>query len=124
MLLGRPGDVPIAGDWDGNHRDSVGVYRPSTSTFYLVNSNTSSAVRHAYQRGVVGDRPVAGDWDGDGTDSIGVFRSSNHTFLLMNQPDGAVSSRIVYGQAGDVPLAGDWNHDHKDTVGVGRSYRR
>ncbi|MFI2714707.1 hypothetical protein ACH495_31780, partial [Micromonospora sp. NPDC018662] len=30
-----PEDVPISGDWNGDGIDNVGVYRPSTSTFYL-----------------------------------------------------------------------------------------
>lgn len=34
---GSPGDIGIAGSWTygGNHPDSIGVYRPSTRTFYL-----------------------------------------------------------------------------------------
>jgi len=32
--IGDAGDEPIAGDWDGDGDDNIGVYRPSTSLFY------------------------------------------------------------------------------------------
>ena len=35
------GDIPIVGDWNANGTDTVGLYDPKTSTFYLRNSNTS-----------------------------------------------------------------------------------
>ena len=43
VTLGMPGDVPIAGDWNGDGVTTVGVYRPSTNTFLLSNSNTSGS---------------------------------------------------------------------------------
>jgi parallel beta-helix repeat protein len=33
--LGNIGDKPIAGDWDGDGEDNIGVYRPSENKFYL-----------------------------------------------------------------------------------------
>jgi hypothetical protein len=33
--LGQAGDTPIIGDWNGDGRSKVGVWRPSTHTFYL-----------------------------------------------------------------------------------------
>jgi hypothetical protein len=35
MTFGNPGDVPIAGDWTHSGTTQIGVYRPSTATFYL-----------------------------------------------------------------------------------------
>jgi len=32
--------IPIVGDWDGNGTTTIGVYEPSTASFYLRNSNT------------------------------------------------------------------------------------
>ena len=39
--FGAPGDLPIAGDWDGDGDTTIGLYRPSTSTFFLRNSNST-----------------------------------------------------------------------------------
>ena len=33
-IYGNVGDKPIAGDWDGDGDDNIGVYRPSTEQFY------------------------------------------------------------------------------------------
>lgn len=35
LTFGNPNDVPITGDWDGSGKTQIGVYRPSTRTFYL-----------------------------------------------------------------------------------------
>ena len=35
------GMVPIVGDWDGNGTDTIGLYDPTNSVFYLRNSNTT-----------------------------------------------------------------------------------
>lgn len=43
---GAPGDQPLAGDYDGNGFDSVGIYR--SGTFYLRNSNSSGVADVVY----------------------------------------------------------------------------
>ena len=34
FLFGNPGDKPVAGDWDGDGIDEVGLHRESTGFFY------------------------------------------------------------------------------------------
>ena len=41
FAFGQPGDQPVAGDWNGDGIDTIGVYRPSTGQFLLRNSNTN-----------------------------------------------------------------------------------
>ena len=75
--FGAPGDRAICGNWDGTNssaRDSIGVFRPSTATFYLRNSNSAGPVDIGFQWGATGDVPIVGDWDGNGGESIGVIR--------------------------------------------------
>lgn len=43
---GAPGDVPLAGDFDGNGMDSPGIYR--SGTFYLRNSNSAGTADVVY----------------------------------------------------------------------------
>jgi hypothetical protein len=118
---GDPGDIPLAGNWDGVGGDSIGVYRPSTSTFYLRNSNSSGYADVSFVYGNPGDIPLVGNWDGVGGDSIGVYRPSTSTFYLRNSnSSGFADVSLTYGNPGDMPLAGDWDGDHRDTVGVYR----
>ncbi|MGH8953266.1 MAG: hypothetical protein ACRDX9_17825, partial [Acidimicrobiia bacterium] len=40
FIYGDPGDKIVAGDWDGDGDDTIGVYRPGNGIFYLRNSNS------------------------------------------------------------------------------------
>lgn len=115
-------DIPLAGDWNGNGTDTVGLYRPSNQTFYLRNSNTSGGADITTKYGNPGDIPIVGDWNGNGKTSIGVYRPSNATFYLRNNitTNGAGDIVAQYGVIGDKPVVGDWNGDGKTTIGVYR----
>lgn len=63
LRFGAPGDVPIAGDWDGNGTVTIGVYRPATSTFLLRNSVSPGPPDLAVRFGSDGAIPVAGRWE-------------------------------------------------------------
>ena len=62
--FGQEHDVPVAGDWDGNGTTTVGVYRPSSSTFLLRNANASGEPDVTVAFGRAGDVPIVGNWDG------------------------------------------------------------
>jgi len=86
--FGRPGDQPVAGDWNADGTDEVGVYRPDNLRFYLdVNGSESwngagagDVITAPF--GLEGDQPVIGDWDKNVTDDIAVYRISNRRFYL------------------------------------------
>lgn len=119
FVYGVAGDKPIAGDWDGNGVDTLGIYR--NGTFYLRNSNTTGAANIVFSFGASGDQPLAGDWNGDGTDTIGVYRPSTGVFFLRNSNSaGPADVSFVLGNPGDVGIAGDWNVDGVTTTGVFR----
>ncbi|GAA2274793.1 hypothetical protein GCM10009853_030960 [Glycomyces scopariae] len=120
--LGDAGLVPIAGDWNRDGVDSIGVYKKDNQTFYLKNSNTSGVADGAFRFGNEGDIPLVGDWDGDGYDTIAVYRPDNQTFYLKNRNDnsGEADGAFRFGSKGDIPLAGNWDGDQYDTIGVYR----
>jgi hypothetical protein len=122
---GDPGDLPLAGNWDGDSDDTIGVYRPSTRTFMLNNANDTSSPEVITAYGDPGDVPLVGDWDGDGDDTIGLYRPSTRTFML-NYANDASSPEVItaYGDPGDVPLVGDWDGDGDDTIGLYRPSTR
>ena len=111
MPFGIPGDQPIAGDWDGDGVDTVGVYRPSTKMLYLTNSVPGGSVdlAYLYEGAGSGDEIVAGDWDGNGIDTVGVFRSSNATFYLRDTFTQANANIVIeFGNYWMNPIAGNW----------------
>ena len=110
FLLGQAGDTPIAGDWDGDGKDNVGLYRDANSTFFLSNTFKGSVDFTPVIFGNPDTRPIAGDWNGDGIDTIGVYNTVTQTMALNNSiiaGDGEIV--FNFGQAGDIPLAGDWD---------------
>ena len=65
--FGAPGWIPITGDWTGTGHTGIGVFDPTSATFYLRNETGAGAPdagRFAY--GAPGWLPVAGDWGGTG----------------------------------------------------------
>jgi hypothetical protein len=117
--LGAPGDLPLAGDWDGDGHAEVGVYRPSESAFILFSSGGKALPPIPF--GAPGDLPVVGDWDGDGTTTIGTFRPAAATFRLRNRnAPGPEDVVFAFGAAGDLPVSGDWNGDGRATIGTFR----
>lgn len=67
-IMGRSGDIPLAGDFDRNGGEDVGVFRPSNHTFYLRTATGTELVPYGNSSAT----PVVGDWDGNGEASPGV----------------------------------------------------
>ncbi|HEX6246720.1 MAG TPA: VCBS repeat domain-containing M23 family metallopeptidase [Nocardioidaceae bacterium] len=110
-------DVPLAGDWDGNGTDEVGVFRrgPGRASFHLrAEDGTSTSAL----LGRPTDLPVVGDWDGDGRTDVGVRRAGSRIFLLRSG-DGTIT-RPRFGLLKDRPVTGDWDGDGTTDVGVWR----
>jgi hypothetical protein len=115
-------DKSVAGDWDGDGSDTVGVYRPSSGTWFLRNSNSYGAAT-TFQYGFEGALPIVGDWDGNGTDTIGLYYPPTSTWYLRNSNSpGAADHIFQYGSPyafqGLAPTVGDWDGNGTDTVGL------
>ncbi len=91
--LGKAGDVPIAGDWNGDSRDEVGVWEPSSRYFYLEKDGkgVSDAAGENLKLGPYGesyDTPVRGNWDGGNKDLVGMWDPYTRLFHLNIGGDG------------------------------------
>ena len=108
------GWIPIAGDWNGNGRDTVGLYNPTHSSFYLKNTNGGGCASDTFSYGVAGAgwMPIAGDWNGNGKDTVGLYDPTRSIFFLRNSSDtGSTNLGFGYGAAGAgwLPIAGNWS---------------
>lgn len=70
FIYGNPGDLLVAGDWDGDGVDSPALFRPSEGTWYLKLGNTAGFADHVIPFGLAnrGFLPVAGK---NGLDALG-----------------------------------------------------
>jgi hypothetical protein len=131
FAYGAPGWVPLAGDWNGDGKTTLGVFDPNTATWYLKNSNTAGGPDIApFRYGAPGWIPVVGDWDGNGTVTIGVVDPATMTWYLRNSNSAGAPdiTPFRFGGPGWKPVVGDWTGDGKTTIGVvdpqGRWYLR
>jgi hypothetical protein len=108
-------DTPVAGDWDGDGDDEVGVFRRGrVGSFRLA---AADGVRSAVWGSAL-EQPVIGDWDGDGMPDLGVREPVSGQFSLQGA-DGPLPP-VTFGQVGDRPVSGDWDADGVTDLGVWR----
>ena len=62
LSYGVPTDCLVIGDWDGDGTDTLGVFRPSETTVYLRNTNTTGPAEMIYVFGEAPWQPLAGFW--------------------------------------------------------------
>lgn len=119
---GLASDFFVAGDFDGDGKDDLTVWRPAPATqaaFYIFQSQ-SNTVRTDFF-GQTGDDPtVVGDYTGDGKADPAVYRAGasagQQSFFYYRASSGTFNGQIVFepwGQNGDFPAPGDYDGDGK-----------
>lgn len=82
QLWGLPGDIPQPGDYDGDGRVDMAVYRPSTGSWYVLLSSTNNTTFITVRWGTSTDTPVAGDYQGQGRTQPTVYRPSTGEWFV------------------------------------------
>ena len=127
-------DIPVVGDWNGDGRSKIGVFRrESRGKFdldYNGNGAWNSGTDVTYLEGSnwwgFYLLPVSGDWNGDGRSKVGVLtpNGQNTNWWLDydgNGPSLGTDRKYAWGTEGDIPIAGDWNGTGFSKIGVFRN---
>jgi hypothetical protein len=135
------GDIPVVGDWKvaatgiGTSHARPGWFRPSTGTWWLAGSDSSTAFNTANGDtlitgfGFPGDVPVVGDWAGLGASCIGVVHSGFEWIVdlncsgVYNPSTGGGTAVFAFGSPGtnsipaDTPVVGNWSGKFNTVTG-------
>jgi hypothetical protein len=105
--------IPLVGDWTGSGTDGIGMYDPTTSTFYLKNTPGAGAPDFTFVFGTPGSKPVVGDWNGMGKTLVGVATPTSGVLFYSLASSNASNANTVttafpFGLASWTPIGGAW----------------
>ena len=104
-------------DFDGDGSNDLAVFRPSTGTWFSLNSSGFTVE----SLGSAQDKVVSADYDGDGKTDKAVFKvlPSGAVWEIRRSSDGGTTS-VQFGAANDIPARGDYDGDGRSDVAVFR----
>jgi hypothetical protein len=104
---GRPGEVTLFGDWDGDGRDDVCAFFRGRFRCDLNHNGPPAEAFESFGR--EGDIPLLADVDGDHRADPCVRRGSD--LLCDTRHDGRVHLQVHFGDGSETPLLGDLDGD-------------
>ncbi len=113
--------VLVKGDFDGDARTDLAVWRGSNGNWLVLQSSDGNVDTTNWGAGFAPyhDIPVAGDYDGDGKADKAVWRPLDGNWYIIHSSDNSIRVEPL-GMAGDIPVAGDYDGDGKTDLAVWR----
>jgi Stage II sporulation protein len=121
FTYGVSGDLPAV-TTTGDGFAHIGVFRPSSATWYLAGPTGRTASKVVF--GATGDIPVQAQYAGvDKPTVLAIFHPSTGTWYQATST-GAIASKVPFGTKGDIPVPGHYfgtaANDYADGIAVFR----
>ena len=109
VWFGGEGYQPVPGDYNGDGRVDLAVYRAAGAVWYVkaLGSDTISELR---SWGGIDYEAVVGDYDGDGHADYALYAENSGMWYILKSSDGGVLSG-QFGGPGYKAMAGDFDGD-------------
>ena len=114
--MGIVNDDFTFGDFDGDLKTDLSVFRPSDAVWYI--SRSASTLRTT-QFGLSDDTIVPADYTGDGKADMAIWRPSTGTWYVLRSENSTFYG-LSFGSNGDIPIPGDFDGDNKADLAVYR----
>ncbi len=114
-------DTPVVGDYDGDRRADLAVYRfnpNAQGNLYFRPSADPSISYNTIVFGSPNGTPIVGDFDGDGRNDPAMHEGAN--WVALRSSDNQITT-TTFGLSTDTPVPADYDGDGKTDVAVFRS---
>jgi hypothetical protein len=123
--LSFSGPAPVRrtlGDYDGDGKADLGVYRTATGGLFIGQSSTGNLLQLCCADPTGGDRPMPADYDGDGKTDVGIHRAATGEFFVARSSTGGLLRFCCAdpGQ-GDQAIPADYDGDGQADLAVYRT---